>query len=192
MPRYLVEEGAVAKFLTDEERKEKGFCLGNCIDASIDTWKELTGKFGNHFDIVYIIMDRRSATLTRLMNEEERKEFLNHGIFQGHFVVFNRKTRMYIDKSNGQSILCNERQYLPSFNEDRNRFCGVYHFDIKFMYNLQCEGISSGSNIVKWSKNPVGEFMVSLLKNYENRLPTKNEETRWKKKGMRIIKKYPF
>jgi hypothetical protein len=191
MPSYLIEENAVAKFLTDEERKERGFCKGNCIDASMDTWKELTNKFGNHFDIVYIIMDRTTTTITRIMNEEQKKEFLGHGKYQGHFVVFNRKTRMYIDKSNGQSIMVGEKQYLSSFNDKKNKYVGVYHFGIDFMFHLHTDtNASGGVNITKWKKNQIGEFMCSMLRNYENRLPTKNEEIRWRKKGMRVIKSY--
>ena len=191
MPRYLIEENAVAKFLTDEERQERGFCKGDCIDASIETWKELTSKFGNHFDIVYVIMDRATTTITRIMTREEIEEFLGHGRYQGHFVVFNRKTRMYIDKSNGQSIMVGEKQYLSSFNDKTNKFVRVYHWGIEFMFHIHSDtNASGGVDIKKWKKNQNGEFMCSMLRNYENRLPTKNEEIRWRKKGMRVIKSY--
>ena len=63
MPQYIIEENSVAKYLTDDERKERGFMKGDCINASMEAWKDLTNKFGNHFEIVYIILDRKSCSI---------------------------------------------------------------------------------------------------------------------------------
>ena len=35
MPQYFIENNAVAKYLTDEERKARGFMKGDCVDASM-------------------------------------------------------------------------------------------------------------------------------------------------------------
>ena len=181
MPRYLITEGGVAKIRTDEERREKGFNsrTGNCIDATLDTFKDLTEKFGNHFEMVYVLMDKRTASIVRLMNEEERKSWLGSSRYQGHWVVYNKKNKLYIDKSNNQSIISSDKEWLSNFNEDTNKFVRVYQFGIDFICNYQTD-----------KKTHIGDFMCNMLRYYEPRLPTHKEEVAWKKKGMRILKEY--
>lgn len=180
MPQYIIEENSVAKYLTDDERKERGFMKGDCINATMEAWKDLTNKFGNHFEIVYIILDRKSCSIVRLMNEKEIDDFYDFGKYQGHFLVYNTKTKTYIDKSNGQSIISNEKEYLVNFNNKLNKYVWVCHIGIEFMYNQT------------HNHNGLGNFMCDMLRNYKDRLPTHREEVRWKKEGMKIIKKYPF
>jgi hypothetical protein len=180
MPQYIIEPNGVAKYLSDEERQARGFMKGDCVNSAMGNWKELTHKFGNHFDIVYIMIDRRTTTLVRLMTEKQKKEWYANGKYQGHWVIFNKKNRMYIDKSNGQSIIADEKEYLSSLNEKINTFVGVYHFNAEFLYNLQQNGKS------------IGQFMCNLLRHYTTRMPTHKEEVKWKKNGMKVIKEYPF
>ena len=176
MPRYFIENNAVAKYLTDEERKARGFMNGDCVDACMIGWKDLTSKFGDNFDMVYIMIDRRTASITRLMNEEQQKEFMNAGRYQGHFVLYNRKTKMYIDKSNGQQIISGEKEFLSNFNDSINKYVRVYHFGVEFISHLV------------FNNKKVGKFMCDMLRYYQDRLPTHKEEVRWRKDGMRVIK----
>jgi len=176
MPKYVCSDGVCAKYLSDAEKKEMGYMGGDCVLSSLTRFMELTHKFGNHFEIVFSLGHRETSSLRRLMDKKEDEKFMSSGKFIGHFVVFNRKTKQYIDTSNKASIIIPEEAEHRKFFLEKNRMYALYHMPIQFIGEA-----SSGD------PNPC-RFLCSFLTKYQVKPPSNKQERKWAKAGMTIYK----
>ena len=173
MPNYYCKDGSMGKFRTDEEKISSGFMSGNCIDACIDRFTTLYNKFGDNFDIVMILSIRETATLQRLMNEEQRTKFMSYGKYLIHYMVYNRKTEQYIDTSNGGSMIQSKENEHRHFTAENNKYYAIYHYPIEYF--------------TKYCGGRIGKILSNRLKNQHIGF-TKKEEKLMIKKGVSIYK----
>tara|TARA_R100001463_G_scaffold113469_1_gene168585 strand:+ start:990 stop:1514 length:525 start_codon:yes stop_codon:yes gene_type:complete len=172
MPEYIFEQGCVARYHTDEEKKATGFVGGDCMMSSITKLVELSNKFGNHFSLAMKVLLRETTSLTRLMSRKERKAWWRTGKYQIHFVIFNHKTKQYIDTSNGSFSMTTLEFEKSRFTSEYNRYHKIYHIPISYFTEHY------GGNI--------GKFCIERLSN-QNKLFTQLQERELIKNGVEII-----
>jgi len=133
MPEYHSDKDFCSKSMTDEEKQKQGFLSGDCITSAIKKFTELTLKFGNHFDIVCQVNHRNTSSIVRLMTPEQEKEFMDKGKYLIHFIVYNKKTKQYIDTSNNSVQIVTEAFYHSRFYANYNRIYKLYHFPLEWI-----------------------------------------------------------
>ena len=175
MPKYYCKENICVKIKTDEEKKAIGFMNGDCIEASCIRLQILTDKFGDNFDLVVQIIYRNTSTLTRLMNKREKASFNSNGRYLIHFKCFNRKTRQYIDTSNGDTIIMPEEKEHESFTSGNNTLYALYHIPLSYIMNYENGEISRFCNRI-------------IVKQNHKIIFSKGQEALMIKRGVRIIK----
>ena len=172
MPEYICEKGCVASYLTDEEKQKHGFTNGDCVIASITKLAELSNKFGNHFSLAMKVLLRDTTSITRLMKPKERKAWWKVGKYQIHFCVFNRKTKQYIDTSNGSFSITTLDFEKTRFTAEYNRTHKIYHLPIEYF--------------TKHYGGMIGRFCIERLSN-QNKLFTQLQERELISNGVEII-----
>ena len=83
------------------------------------------------------------------MNEQEKKEFMDAGKFMGHFFIYNRKKKQFIDTSNNCIFIKNEEEELEKFNDRYNRMYRMYLFPLHYL--------------IKQRRKDVGKFCVETV-----------------------------
>ena len=175
MPNYYCENGSMAKFRTDEEKIAGGFMSGNCVESAINRLIMLYEKFGNHFDLVVSLVNRKSCSIGRLMNDEEWVEFYNKGKYLIHFNVYNRKTEQYIDTSNNEVVITSKEYEHRKFTSEWNNYYALYHFSMDY--------------IMKYQNGKVGQFCYNIMKKQHHNVIFDDEYSKkLEKRGVVVIK----
>ena len=175
MPKYYCKDNVCAKVKTDEEKKAIGFMNGDCIESSCMRLQILTDKFGDNFDLVVQITYRHTTTLTRLMNKRQKAIFNGKGRYLIHFKCFNRKTRQYIDTSNGDTIIFPEEQEHTSFMRGNNQLYALYHIPLSY--------------IMKYENGEISRFCNRIIVKQNHKIIfSKGQEALMIKRGITIIK----
>ena len=172
MPLYHHSKNFCAKYKTDEEKKKQGFMSGNCVNASIRRFAELSQKFGNHFDLVMIVAYRNKCSLLRLMNKTQIREFMDKGQYLIHFKVFNRKLKQYIDTSNGDMMIVDEAQEHIHMTEGKNQYYKIYRFPLLYF--------------VKYENGEIGKFCNDRLTN-QDICYSQGQDRQLMDKGVKIV-----
>lgn len=173
MPTYYSDANICSKSMTDDEKKQKGFLSGDCITSAITKFTELIQKFGNHFDIVCQVNHRNTSSMVRLMNEEQAQEFMDKGKYLIHFIVYNKKTKQYIDTSNNSVQIVSEAFQHSRFHSQFNRIYKLYHFPLEW--------------ICKYHSSDIGAFCCNTCLRQHTEPFSEKEDYELMEQGVTII-----
>tara|TARA_R100000388_G_C7244122_1_gene163626 strand:- start:1570 stop:2106 length:537 start_codon:yes stop_codon:yes gene_type:complete len=174
MPEYYCDtkSGICAKSQTDEEKQQGGFLSGDCISSAITKYVELTNKFGNHFDIVCVLSLRKTSSMVRLMNTKQYNEFMSKGKYLIHFIIYNKKTKQYIDTSNNSVLIRSQENLHSQFQNKYNKIYKLYHFPLEWIY--------------KYHRTDMSNFCCQIVMRQYKDPFSKNQEQKLSSQGVDI------